>query len=261
MSPKKSGFAPVNGLQMYYEIYGNGKPLVLIHGGGSTIQSNWEKVIPFLAPTREVIAVEMQAHGRTADIDRNFTFEQDAEDIVTLLQYFKIPKADIFGFSNGGQTTLLLAIHHPDVVNRIVVASIGFRREGFAPGFWDGMDHATFDNMPQPLKDAYLKVTPSQEGLLKMFNRDANRMKNFQSWSEKDISSITAPAFIVGGDRDIVTPEHLIQMHHLIANSRLAIFPGGHGDYLGEFSTGNTDTKLHQVFINMVIEFLDTPSH
>ena len=87
MQPKKSGFAPINGLKMYYEIYGNGNPLVLIHGGGSTIQSNWEKIIPLLSRSREVIAVELQAHGRTPDIDRDFTFEQDADDIAALLKH------------------------------------------------------------------------------------------------------------------------------------------------------------------------------
>src|ERR1700754_3232745 len=136
MTPKRSGFAPVNGLKMYYEIYGpdtsstSAKPLVLIHGGGSTIQSNWERIIPLLAASREIIAVEMQAHGRTNDIDRDFTFEQDANDIATLLNYLNIPSADIFGFSNGGQTTLQVAIHHPQVVNKIVVASSGYSRGG-----------------------------------------------------------------------------------------------------------------------------------
>ncbi|HZY80553.1 MAG TPA: alpha/beta hydrolase [Cyclobacteriaceae bacterium] len=257
MSPKKSGYAPVNGLKMYYEIYGNGQPLVLIHGGGSTIQSNWEKIIPFLAASREIIAVEMQAHGRTNDIDRNFTFEQDADDIATLLNHLNIPRADIFGFSNGGQTTLQLAIRHPQVVNKIIVASIGYSREGFQPWFWDMMDNATFDGMPQPLKDAFLKVNPSQENLLKMFHRDARRMQNFKGWSDELIQSIKCPAFITSGDNDIVTREHIVHMSRMIPGSRIAIFPGGHGDYLGEHSTGNTDTKLHETFARMVLSFLD----
>jgi pimeloyl-ACP methyl ester carboxylesterase len=259
MSPKKSGYAPVNGLNMYYEIHGSGKPLVLIHGGGSTIQSNWNKIIPFLSPTREIIAADMQAHGRTADIDRNFTFEQDADDIAALLKHFNISKSDVFGFSNGGQTTLQLAIRHPEVVNRIVAASCGYTREGFVSGFWHGMNNATIDNMPQGLKDAFLEVNPDSEALLKMFHRDANRMKSFQNWSEEDISSIKAPTLILAGDRDVITPEHLVHMHRLIGDSRLAIVPGGHGDYLGEFSTGNTNTKLHEAVANLVIDFLSAP--
>lgn len=257
MTPKKSGYAPINRLKMYYEIYGGGKPLVLIHGGGSTIQSNWEKIIPMLAASREIIAVEMQAHGRTNDIDRDFSFEQDADDIATLLNYLNIPKADIFGFSNGAQTTLQIAIRHPQIVNKIIVASIGFSRNGFPAWFWDMMKNASFENMPQPLKDAFLKVNPSQENLLKMFHRDATRMVNFKGWTDEAIASIKAPAFIVAGDNDVVTTEHAVHMSRLIPGSRLAIFPAGHGDYLGELTTGNTDSKLHETFVSMVAKFLD----
>jgi len=259
MSPVTSGFAPIHGLQMYYEIYGNGKPLVLIHGGGSTIQSNWSKVIPLLASSRQVIGVDMQAHGRTADIDREFTFEQDADDIAALLKYLKIAKADVFGFSNGGQSTIQLAVRHPAVVNRIVIASSGYTREGFVPGFWDGMQGATFDNMPQVLKDAYLEANPNPEGLLKMFHRDANRMNAFNGWSDDLIRQIKAPTLVLSGDRDVITPEHATQIARLIPNSRLTILPSGHGDYLGERYTGNTNSKLHTAAVNIVLDFLDEP--
>jgi len=199
----------------------------------------------------------MQAHGRTNDIDRDFTFEQDADDIATLLNYLNIPKADIFGFSNGGQTTLQVAIRHPQAVNKIIVASIGFSRDGYQPWFWDVMNNATFEGMPQALKDAFLKVNPDQERLLKMYHRDSTRMQKFGGWSDDVIKSITCPAFIVFGDNDVATPEHAVHMSRLISGSRLAIFPGGHGDYLGEHSTGNTDTKLHETFARMVVSFLD----
>lgn len=109
----KSGYSEVNGLKMYYEIYGQGKPLILIHGGGSTIQSNFEKVIPLFAKNRQVIAVELQAHGRTSDREADLSFEQDADDIAALLKNLSINKADFFGFSNGGTTTLQIAIRHP----------------------------------------------------------------------------------------------------------------------------------------------------
>ncbi|MEI9918363.1 MAG: alpha/beta hydrolase [Bacteroidota bacterium] len=257
MIPSKSGYAPVNGLQMYYEIYGGGKPIVLIHGGGSTIQSNWSRVIPFLSKSRQVIAVEMQAHGRTKDIDRDFTFEHDADDIAALLKHLDIPKADLFGFSNGGQTSMQVAIRHPEVVDRMIIASIGYSREGFQPWFWPGMGGATFDNMPQGLKDAFLEVNPDKDDLLKMFHRDAIRMNGFQSWSEDMIKTIKAPSFIITGDNDIITPEHAVHMYRIIPNSRLAIFPGGHGDYLGEKTTGNTDSKLHEAFVGLILNFLD----
>ena len=260
MSPAKSGFAPVNGLKMYYEIYGNGKPLILIHGGGSTIESNWEKIIPILSRSRQIIAVEMQAHGRTADIDRDFTFEQDADDIAALIKFLKFPKADLLGFSNGGQITLQVAIRHPEVVDRMIVASIGYTREGFQSWFWPVMKEASFETMPQGLKDAFLKVTPDKERLLKMFHRDAIRMNNFQSWSDALIKSIKAPSLIVAGDNDIVTAEHAVQMFRVIPGSRLAILPGVHGDFLGEVTTGNTDTRLHEAFVTIILNFLDTKS-
>lgn len=256
-SAAKSGFAPVNDLNMYYEIHGNGKPIVLIHGGGSTINSNWETLIPKLTPSRQVIAVEMQAHGRTDDIDRDFTFEQDADDIAALLHYLNIAKADILGFSNGGQTTIQIAIRHPNVVNKIVIASAGYKREGYPSWFWSMMKDASFESMPQPLKDAFLKVNPDPSKLLKSFHRDATRMNAFQGWSDEAIRSIKAPTLIVGGAKDVVTPEHLVEIQENIAGSWLTMLPGGHGDYLGEKSSGNTDSRLHQAFADMLLTFLD----
>src|SRR5690606_13949408 len=111
----KNGYSDVNGLSMYYEIHGQGKPIVLVHGGGSTIETNFEKVIPLLAKNRQVIALELQAHGRTNDRNADLSFEQDADDVATLLKNLKINKADFFGFSNGGTTTLQLAIRHPEL--------------------------------------------------------------------------------------------------------------------------------------------------
>src|SRR6478609_1490893 len=111
-STHTSGYADVNGLHMYYEIHGSGFPLVLIHGGGSTLQSTFGRIIPLLAQTHQVIAVEMQAHGHTADIDRPLSFAQDADDIAALLAHLNISQADIMGFSNGASTTLQFAIRH-----------------------------------------------------------------------------------------------------------------------------------------------------
>ena len=124
----KHGYAPVNGLKMYYEIHGDARaetpPLVLLHGGGSTIETTFGKILPALAKSRQVIAFEQQGHGRTADIaDRPFTFEQSADDAAALLEHLKIEKADFFGFSNGGNIALQIAIRHPKLVRKLVVAS------------------------------------------------------------------------------------------------------------------------------------------
>src|SRR5689334_10570383 len=129
-------YATVNGLKMYYEIHGKGMPLVLLHGGGSTIESNYGRVLPELAKTHQVIAVELQAHGHTLDIDRPLSFEQDADDVAALLKQLHIEKADIMGFSNGGTTCLQIAIRHPELVNKMVLASATYKRDGMQPGFF-----------------------------------------------------------------------------------------------------------------------------
>src|SRR5690554_4018472 len=160
-----NGYSDVNGLKMYYEIYGQGRPLVLIHGGGSTIQSNFEKVIPLFAKTRKVIAVELQAHGRTSDRNADLSFEQDADDVAALLKNLDINKADFFGFSNGATTTLQIAIRHPEIVDKIVLGSPLARRDGVPGWFWEFMQQAKLENMPEALKTAYLRVAPDSSGL------------------------------------------------------------------------------------------------
>src|SRR5579872_6724647 len=156
-----TGYAPVNGLRLYYEIHGEGEiPLVLIHGGGSTIPSTFGTILPLLSAKRKVIAVELQAHGRTGDRDAPESFEQDADDIAALLGYLKIDTADICGFSNGGTTTLHFALRHPAQARKVVVISANYQREGMIPGFFDGFPNATLENMPEALRTAYLTVNP-----------------------------------------------------------------------------------------------------
>jgi pimeloyl-ACP methyl ester carboxylesterase len=232
-----SGYSNVNGLKMYYEIHGSGFPLVLIHGGGSTIESTFGRILPLLAEKHKVIAVEMQAHGRTADIDRPLSFTQDADDISVLLKNLGIPKADIFGFSNGASTTLQMAIRHPEQVNKIIVASTFSKKSGAPSWFWDMMSKPTFEQMPMQLKEAYMAVNPDSSGLMKMYHRDVARMQSFPDIKDEDLKHIQAPALIVCGDKDVVTPEHATEMSKLIPHAQLIIFPGGHGDYLGEVTT------------------------
>lgn len=229
-------YANVNGLKMYYEVHGNGFPLVLIHGGGSTIGTTFGRILPALAKTHKVIAVEMQAHGHTADIDRPLSFEQDADDVAELLKQLHINKADIFGFSNGASTTLEMAIRHPAMVNKIIVASTMYKKDGAFPGFWDMMAHATFEGMPQPLKDAFLEINANQDALYSMYRRDVARMQSFKDIEEKDIKGIKAPALIVIGDHDVVRPEHAVEMFRQMQHATLVILPGGHGEYMGEIA-------------------------
>lgn len=256
----KNGYSEVNGLKMYYEIYGQGKPLVLIHGGGSTIQTNFEKIIPPLAKSRKVIAVELQAHGRTNDRNADLTFEQDADDVTTLLKNLKIDKADFFGFSNGGTTTLQIAIRHPEIVDKIILGSALAKRNGVPEWFWGFMENAKLENMPELLKVGYKKVAADTNGLQIMHDRDAKRMVHFKDISDDQIKSIKAPALIIIGDKDIITPEHAIELHSQIVNSELAIIPGGHGQYIGEVTTITAAFKESELVVPMIEKFLDKKS-
>jgi len=253
----KSGYSEVNGLKMYYEIYGHGKPLVLIHGGGSTIQTSFGRVIPLLAKHRQVIGVELQAHGRTSDRAADLSFEQDADDIATLLKNLNIGKADFFGFSNGGTTTLQIAIRHPEIVSKIILGSALSKRNGVPDQFWDFMKQARLDNMPEQLKEAYRQVAPDPDGLQVMHDRDAKRMVNFSDIPDEQIGSIKAPTLIIIGDKDVITPEHAIEMHRLVSNSQLAIIPGGHGEYMGEVTTLKAGYKEADFVVPMIEHFLD----
>jgi pimeloyl-ACP methyl ester carboxylesterase len=253
-----SGYAPVNGLKMYYEIHGAGTPLVLIHGGGSTIQTTFGRVLHEFAKTHKVIAVEMQAHGHTTDIDRPLSFQQDADDIAELLKQLHIDKADIFGFSNGASTTLQFAIRHPGMTNKIIVASTFYKKAGAPAWFWPMMSKPTFEAMPQTYKDEYLKINTDTNALHRMYERDVTRMQSFPDISEEQMKSIKAPAFIIIGDKDVVTPEHAAEMHRLVSNSRLAIIPGGHGDYIGEITTPQ-DSILIAAAVSLINKFLSEP--
>lgn len=252
-----SGYAFVNGLRMYYEIYGQGKPLALIHGGGSTIQTNFEKIIPLLAKNRKVIAVELQAHGRTSDRSADLTFEQDADDVASLLKVLNIEKADFLGFSNGGTTTLQIAIRHPEIVDKMILGSALAKRNGVPDWFWEFMMQARLENMPEQLKEGYKKVAADSNGLQVMHDRDAKRMVNFKDIPDEQIKSITTPTLIIIGDRDVITPEHAIELHRQIENSELAIIPGGHGEYIGEITTITPDFNESVLVVPMIERFLD----
>jgi pimeloyl-ACP methyl ester carboxylesterase len=250
-------YATVDGLKMYYEVHGKGSPLVLIHGGGSTIESTFGRVLPELAKTHQVIAVELQAHGHTLDINRPLSFEQDADDVAALLKQLKIEKVDVMGFSNGGTTALQIAIRHPALVNKLVLLSATYKRSGLPPGFFDGFQGATLEKaMPQPLKEAYLRANPDPQGLQGMFDRDVARMMAFQDISDGQIKGIQAPALIINGDTDVVRPEHALELSRTLPHAHLAILPGGHGEYIGEICSTNKNSRIPLLATAMIEEFL-----
>ena len=171
--PAGAEYADVNGLKLYYEVHGaaNGRPpVVLLHGGGSSIDISFSRVLPELAKTRQVIAFDQQGHGRTNDVaDRPFTFEQSADDAAELLRHLGVRSADFFGFSNGGSIALQIAIRHPRLVRKLVVASTPVHRDGLPPGFFDGMRQATLASMPAEYRENYTGLSPHPERLQSFF--------------------------------------------------------------------------------------------
>jgi pimeloyl-ACP methyl ester carboxylesterase len=217
--PVRSGHLPINGLQMYYEVHGAGAgtPLVLLHGGGSTIDSTYGRILPWLARHRQVIALEEQAHGRTSDRDAPERFETSADDVDALLGQLGVATADVMGFSNGASVALQVAIRHPARVRRLVFASSMTRRAGTAPAFWDGFPHASFADMPQSLKDAFLKVNPDPQKLRRMFDRDVERMRSFRDVPDAEVAGVTIPVLVISGDRDVPTIEHAVELSRMAA--------------------------------------------
>ena len=250
-------YAPVNGLEMYYEIHGDGIPLVLIHGGGSTIETSFGRVLHVFAKTRMVIALELQGHGHTADIDRPETFEQDADDVAGLLKYLGISNTDILGFSNGGCTAMQIAIRHPMLVRKLILISAFFKRAGMYAPFWDFMPRVTLSDMPVPLAEAYKKVAPEPGNLSVMFEKDRTRMVGFSDWNEEFLQAIQVPVFIIVNDADVVMPEHAVEMFRLFPRARLAILPGLHGACIGEITTGMEGSDMPLYTVAMVEAFLN----
>jgi pimeloyl-ACP methyl ester carboxylesterase len=254
----KSGYSDVNGIKMYYELHGDkGEYLILIHGGGSTINTSFGKILPQLAENYKVIALELQGHGHTSDRNSPESFEQDADDTAALLHNLNINKALFLGFSNGGNTAIQIALRHPEIVNKLILASTFYKREGLAPGFFEGMRKAEIDVMPEILKNAFLKINPDSSKLLSMFNKDKERMLHFTDWADESMKSIKAPVLIINGDRDVILPEHAAAMSKLIPDSRLLIVPSAHGSYIGASESPEPEGKILEMTLEIIKNFLN----
>ena len=234
----KTGYAPVNGLEMYYEIHGSGLPLVLLHGGFGTITSMFGQLLPALAATRQVIAVELQGHGHTADVDRPLRFELMADDIVALTEHLALERTDVFGYSLGGGVALRTAVQHPNMVRKLVVASTPFRRDGWYPEVLAGMAAMTPEGMLEtPLYDAYAEVAPRPDDWPRLVGKLRQLLAGEDyDWTE-DITAIKAPSLTVLGDADSVRPAHGLELFELLGggvpgdfaglpNAQLAVLPG-----------------------------------
>jgi pimeloyl-ACP methyl ester carboxylesterase len=253
-----TGYAPVNGLKMYYEVHGSGEPVVLLHGAFMTITNNWTGWIDELAKTRKVIAVEMQGHGRTADIQRDITQENLADDVAALLDYLKIPRADLIGYSMGGGVAMQCAIRHPDKVRKVVVLSSYFRRDGIVKEAQDAIPKLTADDFKgSPIEAEYKKLNPTPDEFPNFVKR-LLASKGHDICADK-LKATTAPMFFIHGDADGVRLEHIAEMFRLKGGeihgdmrprsaSRLAILPD---------TTHVTLMQRMAVIVPMVNDFLD----
>jgi len=251
----RTGYAPVNGLQIYFEIHGEGRanavPLVLLHGGGDTIETSFGRILPLLARDRQVIAFEQRGFGHTADAgDRPFGFEDSADDTAALLEYLKVPQADLFGFSNGGSIALQVAMRHPKLVRRLVACTAIMKRAWVPAPFWEMMKTAQPDSMPRELREAYLKIAPHPENVESFFYKCRNRMRDFQDVSDEAIATITAPTLVLSSDRDVMTPEGAVALFRLLPHAQLAILPG---------VTHMEITSQTETLVPTITHFLATP--
>jgi pimeloyl-ACP methyl ester carboxylesterase len=255
-----TGYAPVNGLKMYYEVHGSGDPVVLLHGAFMTITNNWTGWIGELSKTRKVIAVELQGHGRTADIDRDISSANLADDVAALLDYLKIPRADVIGYSMGGGVALQCAIRHPEKVRKVVSISSVFRQDGHVKEGRDAIPKLTAEAFKgSPIETEYKKLSPTP-------NEFPNFVKHLLAAGSKPddlgadkLKATKAPMFFIHGDADGVRLDHIAEMFRLKggevfgdmrprSESRLAILPQ---------TTHVTLMQRMDVIVPMVNDFFD----
>jgi pimeloyl-ACP methyl ester carboxylesterase len=213
----KTGYAPVNGLKMYYEIHGAGEPLVLIHGGVVGI-TMFGSNVEALAKGRQVIAVELQGHGHTADIDRPMSCEAMADDIAALIQYLGVQKADVMGYSLGGYVALQTVIRHPQSVRKLVVVSAGFRRNGMYPEVLTAFDHMNAATGAQMKQSPLSKMYPSVNWEV-LFGKLGEMLRKDYDWS-KEVAAIRSPTMLVFADADAVRLQHIAEFYSLLGGGQ-----------------------------------------
>jgi pimeloyl-ACP methyl ester carboxylesterase len=260
----KRGHAQVRGISIYYEMHGQGQgtPLVLLHGGGSSVDVTFGRALPFLARERLVIALDEQNHGRSGHRDVPERFTDSADDVAALLGQLGVQNADVLGFSNGASVALQVAIRHRALVRKLVFISSLTKRSGAPEQFWEAMRKGTYEDMPQVLKDAFLKVNPDPALLRDMYNKDSERMVNFVETSDDDVRSVAVPTLILAADRDVGTSEHAVELSRLLPNARLTILPGSHGECLGELSDAPASAAASpypEVTTRLIGAFLGAP--
>jgi len=256
----KTGYAQVNGIKMYYEIHGAGKPIVLLHGAFNTINTAFAQLIPALSKNRRVIAVELQGHGRTADIDRPFSFESMADDVAALLKFLKTDSADIFGYSMGGGVAQQIAIRHPEVVRRLIITSSVYKYEGWTPETRAILPMLTAEMFePTPIKQEYDKLAPDPKHWKEFISKMKKFVTTTYDFGADKIKAIKSPTLIVIGDGDGVLPEHAIDMYRLRGGSYMVDFGPIHAAQLAILPGTSHISVMMQTdwIVSMVVPFLD----
>jgi pimeloyl-ACP methyl ester carboxylesterase len=259
-------YADVNGIKLYYEIHGSGRPLVLLHGGLGAIEM-FGPNLAALAKGRQVIGVDLQGHGRTADIDRPLSVQLMAGDIAALIKDLKLERPDVMGYSLGGGVAIHLAVQHPELVGRLVIVSTPFRRNGFYADILaqqGQVNEAAAEGMKQtPMYAMYAALAPRPEDWPRLLRKLGEGMAQDFDFS-KEIEGIKATTLIVAGDADIFPPAHAVEMFGLLGGgkrdggwdgsgrpkSRLAILPG----------VTHYDMAIAPALVPTVIAFLDDPT-
>lgn len=256
-----TSYAPVNGLKMYYEIHGSGEPVVLLHGAFMAISGDWNDWIKELAKTRKVIAVEMQGHGRTADVERDMTAENLADDVSALLNHLKIPKADIIGYSLGAGVAMQCAIRHPEKVRKVVSISAPFRLDGWVKEGREALPNLTAEVFKgTPMEAEYKRLSPTPDKFPDFIKHVVAMVAKPYDFGADKFKAAKAPMFFIHGDADGVRFEHIAEMYRLKgggnihgdmqprSESRLAILPD---------TTHVTLMNQRQMLVPMINAFLD----
>jgi pimeloyl-ACP methyl ester carboxylesterase len=228
-SSPKGAYAPINGLDLYYEVHGDGPPLVLLHGGLMTIDLSFGRLVPVLARQHRVIGVELQGHGHTGDIDRPMRLETLADDVAALLDHVGIDRADVFGFSLGGLVALTMGLEHPERVGKLVIASVDHRPshdEFEKPDDPDVMKRMPTEADFQAMRETYARVAPNPDDFEAVAEKTSSMVHSLTGWSDDELRTIRAPTLVLVGDTDFTPLANAVAMFEVLRDAQLAVLPG-----------------------------------